>query len=126
MQTGTAKSLNEEPRPNRIKFEYVPPTNPQHEVVYRDLKESKALEKVQEIFSPFRLPIDLTVKTVGCDGQSNAWYLRPAVTLCYEYLDAIWRNAPKEVTPSGVTPIDAYAATRRPAPLIQPVRFSCS
>jgi hypothetical protein len=106
-QTDTAKSTSEEAKPNRIKIEYVPPTNPQHEEVYRHLKETQALEKVQAIFSPFRLPIDLTVKTVGCDGQSNAWYLRPTLTLCYEYLDAILRNAPKEVTASGVTPVDA-------------------
>ena len=69
--------------------------------------EGRALEKVQQLFSPFRLPIDLTVRTVGCDGRSNAWYQRPAVSLCYEYLDEIWQSAPKETTPAGVTPMDA-------------------
>ena len=69
--------------------------------------EGRTLEKVQRLFSPFRLPIDLTVRTVGCDGRSNAWYQRPAVSLCYEYLDEIWQSAPKETTPAGVTPMDA-------------------
>jgi hypothetical protein len=96
----------DERRPNRIQIEYVAPENPQHARVHKHLKEGFALEKIQQIFSPFRLPIDLTVKTVGC-GRSNAWYLRPVVTLCYEYLDEIWQSAPKETTPAGITPIDA-------------------
>ena len=98
---------SEEPRPNRIQFEYVPPKDPRHEHVYKHVKDGLALEKVQQLFSPFRLPIDLTVRTLGCDGKSNAWYQRPAVSLCYEYLDEIWRSVPKETTPAGVTPIDA-------------------
>jgi len=93
-------------RPNRIQFEYVPPQNPQLEAVYNQLKQGHALEKIQQLFSPFRIPIDLTVKTVEC-GQSNAWYQRPTVTLCYEYLDEIWRSAPKTPGPAGVTPVDA-------------------
>jgi hypothetical protein len=44
------------------------------------------LEKLQQIFSPFKLPIDVTLKTVGCDGADNAWYQRPTMTICYEYL----------------------------------------
>src|SRR5437016_10457842 len=75
---------SEEARPNRIQFEYVPPKDPRHEHVYKHVKEGRTLEKVQQLFSPFRLPIELTVKTIGCDGRSNAWYLRPAVSLCYE------------------------------------------
>jgi len=98
---------SEEPRPNRIQFEYVPPKDPRHEHVYKRVMEGRALEKVQQLFSPFRLPIDLTVRTVGCDGRSNAWYQRPAVSLCYEYLDEIWQSAPKETTAAGVTPMDA-------------------
>jgi len=92
--------------PNRIQFEYAPPQNPQLETVYTQLKQGQALEKIQQLFNPFRIPIDLTVKTVEC-GKSNAWYQRPTVTLCYEYLDEIWRSAPKQPGPAGVTPVDA-------------------
>src|SRR5689334_572299 len=102
----TEPPASEEARPNRIQFEYVPPQNPKHERVYTMIKDGHALEKIQQLFSPFRLPIDLTVKTVDC-GQSNAWYQRPAVTLCYEYLDEILQGAPKDPGPAGVTPIDA-------------------
>ena len=51
--------------------------------------------------------MDLTFKTVGCDGRANAWYQRPSITLCYEYLHEISKNIPKETTPAGITPDDA-------------------
>jgi len=112
-QTATERAVSENAIPddvksNRIQFEYVPPQNPKHEGVYTHIKEAQALEKIQQLFNPFRLPMDLTVKTVDC-GRSNAWYQRPAVTLCYEYLDEILQSAPKELGPAGVTPIDAVA-----------------
>jgi hypothetical protein len=47
------------------------------------------------------------LKVEGCDGVSNAWYADDAITVCYEYLDDILRNAPKETTPGGVTQTDA-------------------
>ena len=83
------------------------PENPAHQRLYEMLKERRVLEKLQEIFSPFQLPIELTFKTVGCDGVSNAWYSRPTVSICYEYLAEIQRDMPKEPTPAGVTPADA-------------------
>jgi hypothetical protein len=92
---------------NRIGIEYVPPKNPEHQPLYEMLKERRVLEKLQEIFSPFQLPIQLTFKTVGCDGVSNAWYSQPTVTICYEYLAEIQRDMPKETTAAGVTPADA-------------------
>src|SRR5262245_24560974 len=104
---GTSTSLLADAEPHRIRVEYVPPTNPAHQSLYERLQQRRALEKVQEIFSPFRLPIDLTVKTLGCDGVSNAYYQRPELKICYEYLDDIVRNMPKETTEAGLTPMDA-------------------
>jgi hypothetical protein len=97
----------DEARPNRILIEYVPPKNPDHQKLYETLKQRQVLEKLQEVFSPFKLPIDVTLKTVGCDGVDNAWYQRPTMTICYEYLDNIAKTAPKETTPAGITPQDA-------------------
>jgi hypothetical protein len=54
-----------------------------------------------------RVPRALLLKVEGCDGESNAWYADDAVTVCYEYLEDILRNAPKETTPAGVTRTDA-------------------
>jgi Putative metallopeptidase len=93
-------------QPNRIRVQYDEPTDPQLRTVYEIMMRRKPLHKVQEIFSPLRLPIDLTVKTTQC-GMSNAWYRRPEVTLCYEYLRELRDMAPTETSPDGVTPVDA-------------------
>lgn len=92
---------------NRIRVEYFPPKIPDLQKVYELVKERRALEKLQELFSPFRLPIELMFMAGDCDGVSNAWYNRPAASVCYEYLNEILQSAPKETTPDGVTPTDA-------------------
>src|SRR5262249_19829783 len=96
--------------PNRIKIDYVAPKNPAHQVIYRKLREIRALENLREFLSPFRLPRALLVKTEGCDGESNAWYEDGAITICYEYIDEIWRTAPSEITAAGINPVDAEVA----------------
>ncbi|HYJ44806.1 MAG TPA: DUF4344 domain-containing metallopeptidase [Xanthobacteraceae bacterium] len=94
-------------RSDRIQISYVPPKNPAHESLLRLLKEWQVLEKFKEFLSPLRLPRTLQLKVEGCDGVSNAWYEDDAITVCYEYMDDIWRNAPQETTPAGVTRVDA-------------------
>jgi Putative metallopeptidase len=94
-----------------IRVDYVSPKNTEHQKIYDMIKQRHTLEMVQKIFSPFRLPVDLVIKTVGCDGVSNAWYQRegkrPTVSVCYEYLQEIWQSMPKEVTtPMGLTAAD--------------------
>ena len=103
-QTPTAAA---DAQPNRIRIEYYPPNNPALQSVYQLVKERRVLEKLQQIFSPFVLPIDLTFKTGDCGGVSNAWYDRPAVSICYEYLNEILQSVSKEATPEGMTPADA-------------------
>lgn len=106
---GDSVTANEKPV-GSIHIEYVTPKNPEHQQVYDLIKERHALENLQKIFSPFRLPADLMIKTVGCDGVSNAWYQRvgklPTVSLCYD-LQEIWQGIPKKTTPAGITPEDA-------------------
>jgi len=98
-------------RPNRIVVEYVPPKNPRHQMLYEALKEDRVLETMQQILSPFRLPVDLTIKTLGCDGMINSWFNtvdgKPTVHMCYELLEDITRNVPSQTTPAGITAIDA-------------------
>jgi hypothetical protein len=108
---GRSVLLNADKRQtNRIRIEYIAPKNPEHQSLHDMLKARAALETVQKLFSPFRLPMDVTIKTVGCD-MVNAWYEiqdgRAAVTICYEYLQVIMQHAPKETTPEGVTRADA-------------------
>ena len=101
---------DERQQTNRIRIEYVPPKNPEHQNLYEVLKAHGALETIQKLFSPFRLPAELTIKTVGCD-MVNAWYeiqdSRPTITVCYEYLYVIMQHAPEETTPAGITRADA-------------------
>ena len=92
---------------DRIEIQYVAPKSPEHRQVLELVKEQRTLEKIKELLSPIRLPRKLLIKTQGCDGVSNAWYDGESVTVCYEYLDEIWKNVPDKTTPAGVTPIDA-------------------
>ncbi len=94
-------------RADRIQIAYVPPKNPAHEPILRLMKERRVLEKFKEFLSPLRLPRVLRLKFEGCDGVSNAWYEDDAITVCYEYMEDILRNAPKETSPAGVTRVDA-------------------
>jgi hypothetical protein len=105
--TMATPAASEDFQPNRIKIEAVPPTNPESQEVYDLVKERNWLEKIQEFYGIFKLPMDMTIRTVGCDGVSNAWYARPTVTICYEYLVDILKSMPEETTSAGVTPADA-------------------
>lgn len=94
-----------------IHIAYEPPKNPAHQEVLDAIKRRGGLETVMDLLSPLRLPIDLHIKTVGCDGVANAWYQRvdaiPTVRICYEYLQEIWDGLPRQTDPAGVTPRDA-------------------
>lgn len=94
-------------QPNRIRIEYVEPTSSEHQQIYQIVKERRALENLQEIYGAFKLRTDLLLRTIGCDGASNAWYQRGRISVCYEYLDEIWKMMPAETTPEGITPNDA-------------------
>ena len=97
----------------RIHIEYQPPKNPEQQKVYDTVKQRHMLEMVRKIFSPWLLgDIDLNIRTISCDGVSNAWYQRvgnvPTVSICYEYLQEIWQSMPEEMkTGSGDTMKDA-------------------
>jgi hypothetical protein len=97
-----------EARANRIKIEYFTPDNPAYIPIKNLLQQHRALETLQELFSPFRLPIDLTLRTGDCRGVANAWYDRPAISICYEYVAEMLRGLPpQEKSPNGITRTDA-------------------
>jgi len=91
----------------RVSVEYAEPKDPAHRPIYELLKQARALERIQELLSPFRLPRPLLLKTAGCDGVSNAWYEENVITVCYEYLADILKNAPEQTDPAGITREDA-------------------
>lgn len=92
---------------DRISVNYVQPKDPAYHAIYQQLKEVRALERVQELLSPFRLPHRLLLKVTGCDGVSNAWYEENEITVCYEFLNDILKNAPEQTLPVGITRHDA-------------------
>jgi hypothetical protein len=93
--------------PNRIDINYVQPKSPEYQPLYTLLKERRALEKIRELLSPLRLPHRLLLETRDCEGMSNALSNEDSVIVCYEYIDELRKNAPKETTPGGIAPIDA-------------------
>jgi hypothetical protein len=103
----SAPDAHAKARTNQIRISYGPPKNPAHQLIYERLKDARSLEKLQLFLSPFRLPQALLIKTEGCDGEANAWYDEGTITICYEYIAEMWRNAPTETTKEGIAPIDA-------------------
>ena len=56
----------------QIRIGYDLPKNPAHQPIYERLKKVRALERLQTLLSPLRLPRPLLLKVSGCDGESNA------------------------------------------------------
>ena len=98
-------------KPNQIKYEYVPPKDPAHQAIHDQMKQGRTLEHLQELLSPLRLPWPLTLKVAGCDGVPNAWYQGDVVTVCYELLAEILKNAPKQDLPIGLSRVDTIIGT---------------
>jgi hypothetical protein len=88
---------------NRIRIEYEPPKDPTYQSLYEMIKQRQVLEMLQRMLSPFRFPVALTIKTMGCDGLINSWFSydasMPTVHLCYELLQDILKMSPAETTP---------------------------
>ena len=100
-----------EARKGPIFVDYELPKDPAHQKTYEWVKERHGLEMFKELLSPFRLPVDMTVKTLGCDGVSNAYFYRDGdrreIRICYEYLQEVVDKLPAMTTPAGLTPHDA-------------------
>jgi hypothetical protein len=99
----------DEAQSNRIRIEYEAPKNPEHQKLYEMIKEHRALEMLQGMLAPIRFPVELTIKTMGCDGLINSWFSYddsiPTVHMCYELLQDIMKTMPAQTTPVlGVTP----------------------
>jgi hypothetical protein len=101
---------SENDRPNRVTIEYAVPKSDELQELYGMLREHRVLESMQGILSPFRLPEELTIRTMEC-GMVNSWYSRvnskPTVTICYELLRHISQSLPKKTVPGGITARDA-------------------
>lgn len=102
----TRKAVPPKAKPDRIDIAYVEPTSADYQPIYQRLKEQHALEKLRDLLRPLRLPHRLLLQTRSCDGISNAWSNEDSVTVCYEFIDDIWKSASVRTTPAGIEPID--------------------
>ena len=110
LNSAFAQSQTSAVETDRVSIAYIPPENAQYQEVYDLLRGHGALEKIQEILSPFRSPEVLTIRTMECK-EANSWYRRenfkPTVTICYEFLKHMLESLPNESNPDSVTPADA-------------------
>jgi Putative metallopeptidase len=95
-------------RTDRVAIEYVLPTNPAHKQFYDVLKERQVLEQVRDLLAAIRWPRTLRLVLKGCDGDANAWYEDSEVTICYDYLEDMWRKASASSRPPGISQQDAF------------------
>jgi len=72
--------------------------------IYERLKQRQVLEELSAFLAPLQLPRKLRVRTKVCNAV-NAFYDPDewSVNICYEWIDATERMAPREVSPEGFT-----------------------
>ena len=86
---------------SKIQFSYIPPKSLKYLPVFNRVQQFKLLEQLSEFLSPLRLPHRFSMVTIEC-GFVNAQY-QPSkwrIELCYEYVEAVERVAPKLGQPS--------------------------
>ncbi len=104
--TALAMNACTEKKTNQVSVNYVLPKNPAYHHIYKLLKEKDhTLNKLQGILSPFRLPWTLEISLAECGGEADAMYDDGKITICYEYIDELWKNMPAKTT-AGIKPID--------------------
>ena len=105
-------------KPNRIDIKYVEPKSPDHQPMFKFLKERRALEKVSQLLSPLILPRRLLLQTMGCYGVSNAWYDGESVTVCYTPAsNGIGMRGTRSATRCSICGRFRCLAARRTAPI---------
>ena len=97
-----------QPQAERVIIDYVVPAHPGHKEIYDALKQHQTLELVRGVLAPVRWPRPLRLELKGCDGESNAWYQDGAITVCYEYVEDIWRSANAPARPPAIAREDAF------------------
>jgi hypothetical protein len=99
------------PPQGRVHVVYEEPKDPALARIRDMVMERHGLERFSEILSPFRLPEDVYVRAVSCDGVPNAYFFRendiPTIRICYEYLKQVEERLPKETTKEGIEPHEA-------------------
>jgi hypothetical protein len=101
-------AVNAQPAPaERIAIEYIAPAKEAHKPLHDMLKEQRALERIRELLVKVRWPRTLRLELKEC-GEANAWYEEAVITVCYEYLEDMWRSANSRKRPAAITREDAF------------------
>jgi hypothetical protein len=89
------------PNPD-VDIVYIPPTSPQWQTTQQRLQQRQILEEFQRLLVPLRLPHHLRLQTMQCN-QVNAFYspANRSLTLCYELIGAVEKQAPQTVSSDG-------------------------
>jgi hypothetical protein len=90
-------------RANRIVVEYRPAETAQHRQIESSLREKQVLERMARILGPVKLPRQLTLRTMSCDGHANARYEDDVIRICYEYIEWLHNLADRQELPAGTT-----------------------
>jgi hypothetical protein len=93
---------------DRVSVEYVMPANPAFKPLYDFLRANRVLETARDRLAVVRWPRTLRLKFDGCNGEPNAFYEDAVITLCYEFLDQMWRSANSSKLPRAVGREDAF------------------
>jgi hypothetical protein len=96
-------ALAQAPEANRVLIDYGAPSKPAHQALDDTLKQKGALERIQRLLSPFRLPRPLIIRTANCNGEINAWFEVDAVTICHEYIEYVVESAKSWKRPGWVS-----------------------
>lgn len=95
-------------RPERIAISYATPADKAHQPLLDLLKENQALERIRELLVRIRWPRTLHLEVKSCEGESNAYYDDAVITVCYEYLDEMWKAANARKRPEYISRDDAF------------------
>jgi hypothetical protein len=79
-----------------------------HMKIYERMKRRQVLEQFSQFLAPLKLPRILRVSIERC-GISNAFYngQRWSIVICYEIIDGFEAQAPKTMSPEGITRAEA-------------------
>src|SRR5215203_3628392 len=102
---GAAAQLRAE---HRVVIDYVVPFEAAHNEIRDVVMKNEVLERVRDLLAPVRWPRTLRVELKGCEGEANAWYSDGIVTVCYEFLDDMWRRANASGRPAALARDDAF------------------
>jgi hypothetical protein len=87
----------------KIAVEYKPAAEAKHRPLEESVRTMRVLEAAAQIISPVRLPRQLTLRILPCDGDVNAYYEDDAIRVCYEYLEAMLARFTEQDVPPGTT-----------------------